>query len=402
MDVTGRLLRVAARRPHPFLAVAPGATAVRLAAERECRQRGWPLAATPAEADLLVTCGRAGPALSGVLDRVWEQMAEPRARAAAHSEEDLSAALDAGRGNLADPAGQRAGAAARVAPESEGGGGGSSGDGETDAGALDMAGRAADRDGLTLDVLHVPLGPVLPDWPAGLVVHTALQGDVVQEGTPRVLDAGASPATTPFWDEPWLRARAGEPVSLGYASRRRAAAHLDSLGRLLAVAGWPEPSSTARKLRDEILAGADGAALAAALAARFERFARRVRRSLLLRWMTDGVGVLDARATGLDRVGGPASRAGSDVTGRWLRWLDECDEALAAVGSEQPLDPGAGMEGPRGRLDGGDWPSRTLLDALPHLLEGAELARARLVVASLDPDPDELVGVGAWAEASHG
>src|SRR5258708_27816729 len=45
---------------------------------------------------------------------------------------------------------------------------------------LRMAGRGADRDGLKLDQLHVPLGPVLPDWPAGLVVHVTLQGDVVQ------------------------------------------------------------------------------------------------------------------------------------------------------------------------------------------------------------------------------
>ena len=36
-----------------------------------------------------------------------------------------------------------------------------------------------DRDGLEMDVLHVPLGPVLPHWPAGLVVWCVLQGDVI-------------------------------------------------------------------------------------------------------------------------------------------------------------------------------------------------------------------------------
>ena len=36
-----------------------------------------------------------------------------------------------------------------------------------------------DRDGLEMDVLHLPLGPVLPHWPAGVVLRCTLQGDVV-------------------------------------------------------------------------------------------------------------------------------------------------------------------------------------------------------------------------------
>ena len=35
-------------------------------------------------------------------------------------------------------------------------------------GGLPMAGQGEDRDGLTLDRLHVPLGPLLSDWPTGL------------------------------------------------------------------------------------------------------------------------------------------------------------------------------------------------------------------------------------------
>jgi hypothetical protein len=42
---------------------------------------------------------------------------------------------------------------------------------------LPMAHEGDDRVGLRLDRLHVPLGPVLPDWPAGLVVRLTLQGD---------------------------------------------------------------------------------------------------------------------------------------------------------------------------------------------------------------------------------
>lgn len=101
---------------------------------------------------------------------------------------------------------------------------------------LPMADRAPDRDGLMLDRLHLPLGPVLPFWPAGLVLHVGLQGDVVQEAAAEVLDAGGR--AEPFWDGPWRRALAGDAVSRGAVARQRAACHLDSLARLLGVAGW--------------------------------------------------------------------------------------------------------------------------------------------------------------------
>ncbi|MEU6141118.1 hypothetical protein ABZ848_12230 [Streptomyces sp. NPDC047081] len=45
--------------------------------------------------------------------------------------------------------------------------------------------------------------------------------------------------------------------------------------------------------------------------------------------------------------------------------------------------------------------SRALLDVLPGLLRGAEFACARIVVASLDPDLDELHHVSA-AGTVHG
>jgi hypothetical protein len=74
--------------------------------------------------------------------------------------------------------------------------------------------------------------------------------------------------------------------------------------------------------------------------------------------------------------------------------------AAAACGDTQLLDSSA-LSGPRGRLDGPVPPSRVLLDVLPGLLEGAEFAGARIIIASLDPDLDEL----AWApapEVAHG
>jgi hypothetical protein len=88
-------------------------------------------------------------------------------------------------------------------------------------GGLPMADLGDDRDRLRLDRLHVPLGPVLPDWPPGLVVRTVLQGDVIQEASADVLDAGSG---RPFW-------RDAHP----------AARELDGLARFLGLRAGPMP-----------------------------------------------------------------------------------------------------------------------------------------------------------------
>lgn len=251
---------------------------------------------------------------------------------------------------------------------------------------LPMAERADDRDGLKLDQLHVPLGPVLPHWPAGLVVHAALQGDVIQSAEIETIAASAGPAELPFWDEPWLLAASGESVPRGSAERRRAAAHLDSLARLLALTGWRDAAARARSLRDAALADAP----AAHLLPMAERFAERVRRSRTLGWLTGSLGCLDRDTAAAAEVSGPALRAGGDVTARWQRWLDETIAALRRLDDPEPLREGE-LDGPRGRIDANAPPSRSLLAVLPQLLEGAEVGGARLIVASIDPDVDELV-----------
>ena len=129
---------------------------------------------------------------------------------------------------------------------------------------LPMAELGADRDGLTLDRLHVPLGPVLPDWPAGLVVRVTLQGDVIQEASAEVLDVGQ---TRPF---EWPSAAARE---------------LDGLARFLGVAGWPSAACRARGLRDALLAGAQEDQVAVEAAG----LLRRIRRSRTLRWLIRGI-----------------------------------------------------------------------------------------------------------------
>src|SRR5699024_10599404 len=62
---------------------------------------------------------------------------------------------------------------------------------------IPLAEGGEDRDGLEMDVLHLPLGPVLPFWPAGLVLHCSLQGDVVVDATASVIDATEHRAGAP-------------------------------------------------------------------------------------------------------------------------------------------------------------------------------------------------------------
>lgn len=439
MGLTAVLTRAAARRPRVLLVTTPGGTPVRLAAERELRSRDWPSASTPAGADLMLVAGPDCARWDPALERLWRDMPRPCARVRAVTADDVASVLDAGRTRLGTPGGPDGpsgpdgeGVRARrervtddveageqawhrdAGPQGDAhegedderdvsGHGGSDDDHAGDhgdhgghshtghghggmemPGGLPMAGPGEDRDGLTLDRLHVPLGPFLADWPAGLTLRVVLQGDVVQRAD---LDEPASGGPgDPFWSRPWIRAAAGEPVGVGEAARRRAAAHLDSLGRLLSVAGWPAEAVTARRLRDDLLDGAP----ASSVLPRVERFARRVGRSRTLYWLTRGLGLLsaaDARAAG---VTGPAVRAaGGDVPARYRQWLTEVVDAVRQLDATGLLDPDA-RESPRGRWDAERPPSAALALLLPRLLVGAELGAARLVVASLDPDPDEL------------
>jgi hypothetical protein len=454
VDLTGMLLRAGATRPRVLAASMPGATAVRLAAEEQLRRRGWPAGMTPADADILLICGDPGDLIAEAVEATWKAVPAPRARAQTAHPGEVAGALDAARVRLADRVSQQALAAAGAsrAPLHRGGGaggqvgqepggGGHHGEmgngehgamaghhGETERGEhgaiagmdLDMDGMDAattgmagmgmagmgmggmgmggmrmgmdvgpvrglpmahegdDRDGLRLDRLHVPLGPVLPDWPAGLVVRLTLQGDVVQEAEPEVLGGGGGS----FWDEPWRRAAAGERVATAEAARYRAAAHLDSLGRLLSVAGWGAAATAARRLRDDILAGdAPGR-----LRPDARRFARRVGRTRTLAWLTTGLGVLSIAEAAAAGAGG---RAAGDVTARYRRWCDDLDVAVAVLEDASPFRP-ASLEPPRGPAGDAGPASAGMLAVLPGLLAGAELAAARLIVASLDPDLDEI------------
>ncbi|MET9293092.1 hypothetical protein [Streptomyces sp. NPDC003077] len=381
MGLRAAVRAAALTRPATFLVSLPGATAVRLAVEAEVRRRGWSSAAAPAAANLLVVVGGPGPDAAAWLDGVWQAVPKPRDRVRVADACQVSAVLDAGRQRLATGTGTEDGRARSVHELTPTGN-----DGNEARHDLRMAERADDRDGLRLDRLHVPLGPALADWPSGLVLHLALQGDVIQEARAEATPPPREPVL-PYWNEPWLRARRGEQAAHDTAARRRCAAHLDSLGRVLAVAGWPGPAARARRLRDEVLGAAPATAVRPALRA----LTRTVRRSRTLRLLTAGLGPLPAdRAAGCG-VSGPARTAGGDVHDRVLTWLTETEATLDHFDDPRPLLPRDAAWGPRGRVDGPLPPSRALLDVLPGLLVGTEFAAARLIVASLDPDLDEAV-----------
>jgi hypothetical protein len=424
VGLTGLLVRAGATRPHVLVAAMPGGTPVRLAAEEQLRRRGWPAALTPADADVLLVAGAPAPDIAAAVEEAWAGIPAPCVRAQVRRAADVATALDAAQAELAAGVSQRlpAMSGGHDADEAMGAGhrdgmgdmdmgmpaghGGAGGHDATDMSHMDMGGmdmggmdmrrpaglpmarRGQDRDGLKLDQLHVPLGPILPDWPAGLVVRLTLQGDVVQHAEAHAVGLAAGDGS--FWAEPWRRATAGERVTAGEAARRRAAAHLDSLARFLAVAGWDDAAMAARKLRDETLAGGPVSALGPAV----RRLAARVAGSRVLAWSTRAIGTLRPGDLAIAGMSDPAWAAGADVTARYRRWCGQLVDVAAVFGDGSPLDASV-LEPPRGALDGGQAPSAALLAVLPRLLEGVELAAARLIVASLDPDLGELAATVA-------
>ncbi|GAA4862110.1 hypothetical protein [Actinomycetospora straminea] len=357
MDLRSALLRAAVGCPHALVVPAPGTDRLRARVEQELARRRWPIASAPADADLVVVVGRPGRELAAVVDDIWVGVPAPRTLVRIADEDEVAAALDGVVRRLADADAQRAAASrsgSRARPPDPSPGGRSHGDGGHDElgpgehddhsahtasdgghhhhgggmelpGGLAMADLGEDRDGLALDQLHVSLGPVLPEWPSGLVIDVVLQGDVIQEARSRFLDLDEQGATERLPD---------------------AARALDTAARVLALAGWEGPAARARGLRDALLSGADTAHVPEEL----DDLRRRVRRSRLLRWTF--------RSAGAGR---------SEI-------LDALDDVLASAGVAVA---GTGEEGHVG-ID---------LATLDARLVGAQFAAARLVVAVADPQP---------------
>lgn len=212
---------------------------------------------------------------------------------------------------------------------------------------LPMADTAPDRDGLQLDALAVALGPVLPGWPTGLLLRGTLQGDVLT-------------AVSLSWVDP-AHHIAAHHVAADHAAADHVDGHhsdggtarleaLDHLARFLDVAGWPVAARDARRARDGLRAADPDRVDAGRRGA--VQLARRVRRSRTLAWSVRGIGAMEA-------TGAPELRG--DVLDR-VRWLCEL-----AAGAEPAV---AGLP-------------ELPLERVAELLEGTELAAARLVVASV-------------------
>lgn len=330
MGLSDRLARRAVRRAHVLTVEVPGGWVVRAEVERAAVARGWQLATSPADADVLAVCGRPGEALAAAVDQVWRQVPGPRARVDVGGSDADAAAAALGR--AADLL--RTSGATDTAPDharredSDGDTSEARGADEREHGGMDdmdmemapagipLARGADDRDGLEMDVLAVPLGPVLPCWPGGLVLRCRLHGDVVAEAAAEVLPAAAPPVYT-----------AGRDSASTGTGRR-----YDAAGALLELAGWVDAAAVARRLRDRVLAGEPDGILEAGAT----RLHRRVTRSRTLRWALPG-----------------------EVRDRLLAMLDG-----STAGS--PVDDP--------------------LHALPGLVAGLDLAAVRLVVASLALD----------------
>lgn len=340
MGLSRRLARRAVGRVSVLVVDTPGWDRVRCEVEAGLRSRGWRPASSPADADALVVCGRPAPRLQTALDATWDQLPGPRARVTVLATAEASSALLGVQAALLDDDQQRRDAAARSlepaggpSPDEDDNPSNDHGAGDMDQGGMDMptpggiplAGGAEDRDGLEMDVLHVPLGPVLPAWPAGLLLHCTVSGDVVTEADAELLDAASAPP-------------GAASLMPGSTAER-----LDRASRILALAGPEAAATEVAMLRDDVLAAPDPDVLRP----RLRHVTGRLRRSRLLRWSLSSSDLRDPH----------------DVYEALLAQLDEARTALR--GAPVPVMP-------------------VRLEALADRVVGRQLAEVRLLVAATE------------------
>ncbi len=213
-------------------------------------------------------------------------------------------------------------------------------------GGIPLARGGEDRDGLEMDVLNVRLGPVLPYWPAGLVLRCSLQGDVITAADAELVDPARNLDAPPD-------------------SRVRS---LDNAVSLLALAGWDDAAAQARRVRDTVLERGWSDVATAGL----HRLRRKVRRSWLLRWSLRDVAELSGQEV---RYWGLPSDAVGDAYDRLLRMLDR---AASDAGQERSYP----------------------IESLAQAVTGRDLATARLALASFDAH--ELRTAHFAPEVRHG
>ena len=365
------------RRVHVLVLEVPGWGETRMRVEAELARRGWAPATSPADADVLLVCGEPGEELESVCARLWSQLPGPRVCAAVITASDVAATLDRAVDELLDDARQQSDARTRSRQPAEPSdktvhtehaahdGSGESTEHDIDMdmdmpmpGGIPLATGGPDRDGLEMDVLHVPLGPVLPHWPAGLVVRCVFQGDVIVSAKAEILPAAAQPSGDVL--------AASDSYRLADDERRRAVIRRsDAAVQVLALAGWSFAAGRARRIRDAV---ASGTALVDA-AVDLDKLAQSVGRSWTLRWTLKGITVGDALAHPDDGMGQSGSET---VRGRLVGWLDEARRIARDDTTERAYE-----------LQDTLALQRSLLSELPRLLNGTDVATARLIIAAL-------------------
>ena len=362
MGLTGWVANAAVKRVHVMIVEAPSSGLLRMRVEAAVTARGWALACAPADSDALLVCGRPEAALSGLIDSVWQQVPAPRARAIVTNVADLSSTLDAVVEDLRDTTTQRMRSRSEQAskppvvaemsmdhsghdmdmPHDTGHSGhemGQSGHDMDHSGhGMDMSGPGGiplaegseDRDGLEMDATHLTLGPILSDWPAALVVHCTLHGDLVTD----------------------VEIEWGEADELPAGSVREDAARLcDAASRVLAVVGWDPMAARARRVRNDLLDDAPLEKIRSGLT----RLTRRAERSRTLAWSAKGI----------------AADESIDPRGTLVGWLRTCSALL---------DPEAA---PPSRPVLGSAADSATSEVIRSAVVGQELSTVRLIVASL-------------------
>lgn len=235
----GVIASLALLRVHVLVVELPGRPLLRLRAEAAVRARGWVLSTDPEDTDLVLVCGTPRPEVVAAVDAVWARLPRPRVRRTVRSADDLPSVLDGAARVLADDALQRR--------------------------------AAADPPAAPPAPPDARLGPLLPGWPAGLVV------DVAADRDGRVTAAGVRRIAAEPEEED------ADPFVLTVADA----------ARLLRLAGWPTLALPLDRVVDLALAGRSPQRLRR----RLRRVAGVVRRSATLRWVLAWeVATLDVQA----------------------------------------------------------------------------------------------------------
>src|SRR5699024_6088378 len=108
------LARLAVQATRVLVVEAPGQWATRMELEQQLLRRGWRIASSPAQGDVLVVCGAPGPELSDLANRLWEQMPGPRVRIGIASPGAVVPALDNATALLLDTSHHRTDARERA------------------------------------------------------------------------------------------------------------------------------------------------------------------------------------------------------------------------------------------------------------------------------------------------